>query len=119
MAQQWDEARRMAEAWSAEDAKNFHARGLVGVIAARLGDLATANAVDAELAAIDRPAARGLALSWRAAIAAHRRDKERGVVLLREGFSRGLPFDPDLHCYVCLEPLHDYPPFEELIRPKG
>ncbi len=119
MAERWEEARRLAEAWSAAGTKNFHARGMVGVMAARRGDLATANAVDAELAAIDRPAARGYALYWRAAIAAQAGARGRSIELLREAFTKGLPFQPSIHEYVYIEPLHGYPPFEELIKPKG
>jgi hypothetical protein len=34
-------------------------------------------------------------------------------------FSEGWPFSDDLHCDIDLEPLWDYPPFVELIKPKG
>ena len=39
--------------------------------------------------------------------------------LLREGFSRGLRFSLRFHYNVDLEPLWDYPPYQDLIAPKG
>ena len=41
-------------------------------------------------------------------------DRERAMELLRE---RG--YQPWLHIQYQLEPLWDYPPFQELSRPKG
>jgi hypothetical protein len=41
------------------------------------------------------------------------------VQLLRDAFAQGLPFDLRFHGDVNLEPLRDYPPFQELLRPKG
>jgi len=43
------------------------------------------------------------------------------VEFLREGFAGGLRHaaDVDLHCEIDLESLRGYPPFEELLRPKG
>ena len=41
-------------------------------------------------------------------------DRERAMALLRE---RG--YEGWLHTQFQLEPLWDYPPFQELLRPKG
>jgi uncharacterized protein YoaH (UPF0181 family) len=56
---------------------------------------------------------------WRAAIAAHLGEKERAAELLSEAFSKGYPYHVRLHSQLELEPIWDYPPFQELIRPKG
>ena len=51
---------------------------------------------------------------WRTTIAVALGDRERAMPLLRErGYQRYL------HTQFQLEPLWDYPPFQELIRPKG
>jgi hypothetical protein len=45
--------------------------------------------------------------------------KERAVALLRESFSQGRFYRVGLHRDINLEPLWDYQPFKELLRPKG
>ena len=92
---------------------------LRGVMAARVGDRKTAASCDAQLAAIDRPNVKGAALAWRAYIAAQLGEKDRAVEFLRDAFAKGAPFDRYLHRYVYVEPLQGYPPFEELLKPKG
>ena len=39
--------------------------------------------------------------------------------LLRDGYAQGLDHNPEFHCDIDLEPVWDYPPFQELIAPKG
>ena len=56
---------------------------------------------------------------WRAAIAAHLGEKDRAVDLLAEAFSQGWSYSIGIHAYFDLEPIWDYPPFQELIEPKG
>ncbi len=51
---------------------------------------------------------------WRAVTAVAVGDQERAMELLRENGYR-----PYLHTQYQLEPLWDYPPFQEFIRPKG
>ena len=46
-------------------------------------------------------------------------EKERAVALLKEAFSQGLDYGVYLHRDIDLEPLWDYQPFKELLRPKG
>jgi tetratricopeptide (TPR) repeat protein len=116
--QRWPEARAAAEQYARDDPGSFHAPGLLGLMAARAGDLKVAAECDAKLAAIEQPA-KGYALGWRAVLAAQRGEKERAVELLRDAFAAGMPFDPYVHARVYLEPLQGYPPFEELLKPKG
>ncbi|MCH7683430.1 MAG: hypothetical protein IIB35_06945, partial [Gemmatimonadetes bacterium] len=58
---------------------------------------------------------------WRTRIAVALGERERAVTLLREFVvrPRGGEIYPFLHTEFDLEPLWDYPPFQELIRPKG
>jgi hypothetical protein len=56
---------------------------------------------------------------WRACIAAHLGDKQKAVKLLKEAFNQGQNYGVYLHNDMELEPLRDYPPFQELIKPKG
>jgi tetratricopeptide (TPR) repeat protein len=61
--------------------------------------------------------------SWvtyrRASIAAHLGDKERAVDLLTQAFSNGYVYSQLPHADPGFEPLWDYPPFQDLIRPNG
>lgn len=39
--------------------------------------------------------------------------------LLRQAFGEGLEFDTNLHYSLDLEPPRDYPPLQELLKPRG
>ena len=119
IAQRWREARGVAEEFARDNPRSVHAKGILGVNAARDGDRATAVAYRDALSSETRPFAKGYASYWRACISAQLDEKDRAVALLQEAFARGLAFDQYIHRYVYLEPLHGYPPFEELIKPKG
>jgi hypothetical protein len=41
------------------------------------------------------------------------------VSLLRDAFAQGVAHGAYLHADIDLEPLREYPPFQELLRPKG
>jgi len=45
-------------------------------------------------------------------------EKENAIRLIREALAQGLRYTW-LHPVMDLEPLGDYPPFKELIKPKG
>jgi hypothetical protein len=55
----------------------------------------------------------------RAAISALLGERDEAVELLRETFVRGHHYSKRLHREMDLEPLRDYPPYQELVRPKG
>ena len=55
---------------------------------------------------------------WRARIQALLGEREAAVALLREAIARGYPHMHALHTDVDLEALRDYPPFQDLLRPK-
>lgn len=75
--------------------------------------------ISEELSKIDRPYLFGNHTYWRACIAALLNDKERAVALLQESFNQGRDFGAYLRRDIDLEPLWDYPPFKEILRPKG
>jgi tetratricopeptide (TPR) repeat protein len=93
--------------------------GALGALAARRGDRVEAGRVSGELAGIERPFIFGAHTYRRACIAALLGDRQGAVDLLRESFAQGNPYDVTLHSDMDLEPLHGFPPFEELLRPKG
>jgi len=94
-------------------------RGYQGTIAARLGDRDEAQRVLEELRSLDRPYMYGKNTYLCGRIAALLGEKDLAVEFLREAFAGGYGIGLRLHEDMDLEPLHGYPPFEELRRPKG
>jgi hypothetical protein len=68
------------------------------------------------VAGLDRPGVRTRSY-WRALIAAHLGEREQAVQLLRVYFNEA-GFDPIYVHATAFASLRDYPPFEELMRPK-
>ncbi|MBP1767897.1 MAG: Serine/threonine-protein kinase PknB [Candidatus Aminicenantes bacterium] len=118
-AGRWDEAGRIFGSLAAEQPDNIDYQGYLGTLAARKGDREAAMKISDELAAIDRRFLFGSQTYWRACIAALLGDKERAVALLKETFSQGRFYRVGFHRDIFLAPLWDYPPFKELLRPKG
>lgn len=105
------------DGYGIDDDYNFEG---LGVIAARRADVAEAERIMAELAAIDGPGqTQAEATMGRAAIAAHLGRKDEAVRLVRQALSEGVRYGMALHAWHMLGPLRDYPPFQELRRPKG
>jgi hypothetical protein len=103
------ECRRLLEGLDADSFAPFKIRGELGAVLARLGDPEEAlRAVGLSETGDDAP-------FIRAAIAAQQGERGRAVQLLREA---GVGSSA-LHFYPQFEPLWDYPPFQELLRPKG
>jgi hypothetical protein len=44
---------------------------------------------------------------------------ERAVQYLRQALSAGMPFGPGWHTDPAFRSMHNYPPFKEVLRPKG
>jgi tetratricopeptide (TPR) repeat protein len=118
-AGRFDEAGKIYASLAAEHPEDIDYQGYLGTLAARRGDRDEAMRVSGELAAIDRRFLFGSHTYWRACIASLLGEKERAVALLKEAFSQGQAYGTSLHRDVDLEPLWDYPPFKELLRPKG
>lgn len=95
------------------------ALGFEGTSAAAVGDIATAERLSVELAAIKAPYLDGGALYWQAAIAARLARRERAVSLLRGAIEAGnsqVLFSDGLAEFLS---LRGYPPYDELVKPKG
>jgi tetratricopeptide (TPR) repeat protein len=125
----WGDARQAFDALATEDPDNVVLQGYLGVIAARLGNRAEADRIDAWLGGLDRPYLLGANTVWRARIAAVLGDSDRAVDLLRAAFAQGVrhgtagtPVGSAVvtspgHADIDLLPLRDYPPFRRLMRP--
>ncbi len=120
VADRCDESYGVAKPLSEEFPDNITYRGFVGAVAACRGDREEALEISEWLEALDRPYLHGANTMWRSGIAAALGDGENAVALLRQAWAEGRePFPPGLSWWVTFEPLRDYPPFQELIRPKG
>jgi tetratricopeptide (TPR) repeat protein len=118
-AERWPESRELFRQLAAETPGNVDHLGYLGTLAARMGDDAEALTILDALQSIDRPESRVQATVWRARIAALLGDKDRAVTLLREAIAQGAKIGVRMHRDVNFEPLWDYPPYQELMRPKG
>ncbi len=120
-AERWAESKAIADALLAESPNDKgYQLAQVGWLAARLGDTGRARQVEASLR--DRKedcTNRGEGAYLQAGIAAQLGEKERAVALLRDAFAQGYPFNIEIHRDIDIEPLRGYPPFEELMKPKG
>ncbi len=127
-AERWDEAETVFGALAAEHADNIDYKGRLGALAARRGDRAEAERIAEELRRLDRPFLYGNHTFRSARIIALLGDKERAFALLRDAVAQGSGSEEAQESYgygfiyahsMDLESLRGYPPFEELIKPKG
>jgi len=117
-SEKWAEAQSIYKTLHSEFPKNMDYLGYLGVIAARRGENEEAQKIGTQLKNREDKYLFGNHTYWRACIAALLGKKERAVLLLRESLSQGRSYHqlyPDMN----LELLRDFPPFKELIRPKG
>jgi tetratricopeptide (TPR) repeat protein len=117
VAERFVDARGIYETLLRQDPDNIAYQGFLGAIAARVKDTTEARRIDGILKKTNRPYIFGEHTYWRACIASLLGDKDQAVSLLRKALSEGLTY-PELHADVDLEPLKDYPPFQELMKPK-
>lgn len=94
-----------------------HFTGVLGVIAAGKGDREEALRIYERLKNWDKPYGFGMHTAWQAKIAAHLGEKERAVSLLQTALEQGYEYWK-LYEGAEWEPLRDYPPFIELIKPR-
>jgi tetratricopeptide (TPR) repeat protein/predicted Ser/Thr protein kinase len=118
-AERWQEAQGLFLQLASERPEDLEVKGYLGVLAARLGEHDEARATLEDLRRLDRPYLFGNNTYWAACIAAQLGERERAVELIRQALAQGFRVDMQLHTDMDLEPLHGYPPFEELRRPKG
>ncbi len=118
-AERWAEAREALEALVEEDRNDIESLGFLGEVAAALGDTALALRIEQEFAALDEPYMRGHDKLHRAQIQAMLGDRDQAVSLLRQAFAEGLGYGIWVHREPSFQSLRGYPPFDELVRPKG
>jgi len=120
-AGRWDEARRLYEALADEHPENTMYLAAVGRLSARFGDRVEAMRISATLESGEDPQVEPWHVLERARIAALLGEREQATGLLEQALSQGanLGYGPWLHRDVDFESLRDYPPFQELMRPKG
>ncbi len=116
----FDEARVIAEQMATRHPADMTWQGYGGLLAARTGDRARADAVLRELAADRRPYAYGRGTLWRARIETALGNDQAALALLRSGLAQGLAVD---QAFVNLIPdfdrLRTLPEYQEMFRPKG
>ncbi len=117
--ERWEEAQALMEKLAAEDSSNIDYQGYLGAIAARRGEPDKARRIAAPLQQLKRPYLFGRHTYWCACIAALLGEREQAVALLREAFAQGQAYGAGVLNDMNLESLRDYPPFKELLRPKG
>jgi serine/threonine-protein kinase len=93
--------------------------GYLGAIAARQGNRREALRIDGTLKAMAQPYLFGRHTLWRARIHALLGDRDQAVDLLRTTFWQAIPQESTPHTDLAFETLRDYPPFAELVKPKG
>ncbi|HEX2722704.1 MAG TPA: hypothetical protein VHM24_07270, partial [Gemmatimonadaceae bacterium] len=92
--------------------------GILGRVAAHMGDTALAKAHMEKLKSVNPVAGyRGNAYP-RALIAAALGQKEQAAVLLRQAFAEGVNYEPYLHREIDLQAMQNYPPIKELLWPE-
>jgi serine/threonine protein kinase len=119
LAEHWQEAEAIFKVLSAEEPDNIDYMGFLGTLAVRRGNHERARQISEELKSIERPYLFGNQTYWRACIASLLGEYEQAVALLRESFAQGSHYSVYLLNDIDLEPLHEYRPFQELMRPKG
>lgn len=118
-AERWEEARTIFNKLYTKEPENPDYLGRLGTLAARLGDRTEALRISEKLKAVDRPFLFGSPPYFRACIASILGERDQAISLLRESFAQGLRFDVSIHRNMDFEPLWDYAPFKELIKPKS
>jgi len=118
IAEMWDEAQVLYAQAARETPDDLEYKAALGWLAARRGDRATARSISDSLGRVERPYLLGRHTFLRAGIEAHLGEKDRAVDLLRSSLAQGIWHDIDLHHDLGLQPLHGYPPYEALVKPK-
>lgn len=118
-SEQWDEAAALCREILQQTPDDAAALGILGAVAVRRGDGEEARRCAAALAGLAGPYLFGSATYRQACLAALQGDKPAAVELLRRAFGEGISYGLRHHREIDLEPLWDYPPFVELLKPQG
>ncbi len=118
LEERWEEAQAIYEDLYKEYSNDVWLIGRLGTLGARRGDRKEALRFSGLLENLDRPYIWGEHTLHKAIIAAQLGEKELAVRLLHEAHAQGVGYY-FFHNKMDLEPLYDYPPFQEFIKPKG
>ena len=118
VAEAWADAATTMSALVKEQPGNAPYAALAGSIAVRRGERGPAMQ---QAAGLSRAASipGGRIELRRAQLAALLGQQDQAVELLRDAFARGLSMSTALHRQMDLESLRGFPPFDELMKPKG
>jgi tetratricopeptide (TPR) repeat protein len=114
----WSEAASALSTLRLADPQNVDYVGMTGLLAARMGQRASAMLVADSLAQRRKRYELGIPSLYRARIAATLGDRDLAVEALRQAFAEERPFQVWVHRDLDLEPLHGYPAFERILRGK-
>jgi tetratricopeptide (TPR) repeat protein len=115
--QNWDEAEAVFRDLIESNPENLDYLGGLGIVMARRGNREEALRISEQLKNWDKPYSFGNHTFWQATIAANFGEKVRAISLLQTALQQGFSYR-FLYCNVTLEPLWDFPPFVELIKPR-
>jgi predicted Zn-dependent protease len=119
-AGQRDEAKALFEGLAVEFPQSSELKGYLGALAASRGEREEALRISSELQSLERHPLTSLPTPlWQARIAAVLGEKEHAVTLLQDAMTHMEYKYYRLHTYLELQSLQDYPPYQELVRPKG
>jgi tetratricopeptide (TPR) repeat protein len=120
VANRCDEAYSVAKPLAEEVPENSWYWGIVGILAVCRGDREEALEISQRLDVLDRPYLHGANTGERSAIAGALGDGENAVAFWSQAMAEGRrmlgPYD---WRWIAFERISDYPPFQELTRPKG
>ena len=112
------EAKALFEGLHSDVSDNDNYLGYLGAIAVQMGDKEGALQISKQLEEDKRPYLFGTPTYWRARIAALLGDKEGAVSLLRQAIKQGYAYS-GIHPTEDFESLADFPPYVQLMKPKG
>jgi tetratricopeptide (TPR) repeat protein len=119
-AEEWEEAAVLLEQLLLELPDNETTRGTLAAITARQGNRQEALGILGELPEGEAQWAAAGNTFWHARIAALLGEEQSAVDLLKAAIAQGALVVPaQAHYHMDFEPLRDYPPFKEFVRPKG
>jgi len=118
-SERWKEAAAVCQELVRRSPQDPDYLGIQGALAARLGRRDDAMRISEELQRMSGPYLFGTNTYRRACIAAVLGDRQGAVNLLRQSIAEGRPYGLSIHCEIDFEPLWDFAPFRELLKPKG
>lgn len=119
LSERWKEAGMILDELSAEYPESISFLGRLGIYAARTGDRERASSIITQLAGIDRPYLYGSNTFFQACINGWLGEKAEAVRLLHAAYRQGYAYRYELYFYEFVEPLWDYPAFQDFMKPRG